>query len=146
MSMDRDAAARLAEPPPPPVLSARKTLRHLMSSGVRDALRKDPLIAQMEMLAKSAIRATPARLQTSLRKASGGEKRRRPAARGAATSVTLLRQQLRDVRYSTARAQEVLNYKPVISFDRSMTRFVDWYREALGWDTEWWPLLKRLHS
>jgi nucleoside-diphosphate-sugar epimerase len=144
--MGREEATRVSEPPPAPVLSARKTLRHLMSSGVRDALRKDPLIARMEVLAISAIRATPARLQTSLRKASGGEKRRRPPAKGPASSIALLRQQLRDVRYSTTRAHDVLKYKPVLSFDQSMTRFVDWYREAFGWDTEWWPLLKRLHA
>jgi dTDP-D-glucose 4,6-dehydratase len=60
-------------------------------------------------------------------------------------SIPLLRQQLRDVRYSTQRAHEVLKYTPVLSFEQSMRRFVHWYQDAFDWNTEWWPLLKQLY-
>jgi hypothetical protein len=57
-----------------------------------------------------------------------------------------VRQQLRRVRYSTTRAESVLQYRPVVSFEQSTTTFRTWYSEALGWDTPSWPLLKELYS
>jgi nucleoside-diphosphate-sugar epimerase len=143
--LSRAEATGLAQPEKPPVLSLSKALRHLLSSDVRDALRKDPLIAKAEAIGKLGAKATPESLQKMLKKVASGHARVRVAKRGPTPSVALLRQRLREVRYSAVRAHDVLKYTPVLSFDQSMARFADWYREAFGWDTEWWPLLKQLY-
>jgi nucleoside-diphosphate-sugar epimerase len=97
--LGRDEASALAAPPPVPRASLGKLVRHLMSSDVREALRKDPLIADAEMWGKWAVRAAaPGSLQRRLRRVADGDSQPRPRARRPSVSVALLRQQLRDVR------------------------------------------------
>ena len=139
-------ALQLAATVPPPRLSPSRALRHLLSSDVRDALRKDPLIAQAELLAKRIAGLTPTNLQKALRRQAAGPQQPRKRSSGRAMSLPLVRQQLRRVRYSTARAHTVLHYQPVQSFEQSMTAFRRWYGEAMGWNTVWWSLLKELYS
>jgi nucleoside-diphosphate-sugar epimerase len=142
----REEADALAAPPPAARASLGKLVKHLMSSDVREALRKDPLIANAEMWGKWAVRAAaPPGLQRRLRQAADGNTRPRPRLRRPSMSVPLLRQQLRDVRYSTERARTVLGYTPVVPFEDSMRRFGRWYGEMFAWGTEWWPLLKQLY-
>ena len=143
----RAEATRRATAAPPPKASLTKTLRHLLSSDVREALRGDPLIARTELLAKQlVVGATPQQVQKALRRQAGdgAKPRRRPTA--PPVSIPLLRQQLRDVRYSTARSHELLGYRPALSFDQSMESFRRWYGQAVGWDTPSWPLLKQLYT
>jgi nucleoside-diphosphate-sugar epimerase len=143
----RAEASRLAAAAPPPKTSLSKTLRHLLSSDVRDALRGDPLIARAELLAKQlVVGATPQQLQKALRRQAGGASKPRQRSTTPRVSIPLLRQQLRDVRYSTERSHEVLGYRPVLSFDQSMASFRQWYSESVGWNTPSWPLLKQLYT
>ncbi len=144
--LDRSEAARLAAPTPAPTLSLRKSVRHLLSPEVREALRKDPLLARVEALGKSVVRAAPARIQTSLRRHTDDEVPFCTSATMPSLSIPLIRQQLREVRYSCTRARDILGYKPPIAFDQSMDAFCRWYREAFGLNSEWWPLLKQLYS
>ena len=140
-------ASRLATAAPPPKASLTKALKHLLSSDVRDALREDPLLARTELLAKQlVVGATPQQLQKVLRRHAGGATKPRPRSAAPRVSVPLLRQQLRDVRYSTERSHAVLGYRPVLSFDQSIESFHRWYEQAVGWNTPSWPLLKHLYT
>lgn len=143
--LGRREAARLAAPSPAPTLSLGRSVRHLLSSDVREVLRKDPLIARLEALGKSVVRATPARLQSSLRQYSNGERRPPASAVTPSLSILLVRQQLREVRYSCTRARDVLGYQPPVSFGQSMDAFCRWYTDVFGLNSEWWPLLKQLY-
>jgi nucleoside-diphosphate-sugar epimerase len=144
--LDLAEARQRATAGPPPKASIARTARHLLSSAVWEALRKDPLIARTELLGKQAIKQAPAALQDALKRAASGDRRPRTKARGPVVSTQLVRQQLRNVRYSTVRARTVLGYEPVLSGGQSMRGFTQWYGEAYGWDSEWWPLLRQLYS
>jgi nucleoside-diphosphate-sugar epimerase len=145
--LSRAEATRLATSAPPPKPSLTKALRHLLSSDVREALRSDPLIARTELLAKQlVVGATPQQVQKALRRQAGGAAKPRQRSTAPPVSMPLVRQQLRDVRYSTVRSHEVLGYRPVLSFDQSMESFRRWYGQAIGWNTPSWPLLKQLYT
>jgi nucleoside-diphosphate-sugar epimerase len=145
MELTLDEAVQRAAAPPPPRLSPARALRHLLSSDVRDALRKDPLIAQAETLAKRVAGITPVQVQKALRRHADGPLKPRKAAAARAVSMPLLRQQLRRVRYSQLRARTVLHYQPIISVDQSMDAFRRWYGDAFGWNGPSWILLKQLY-
>jgi nucleoside-diphosphate-sugar epimerase len=138
-------ARRLLPEVPGRTGSLGRALRHLLSSEVRAALRKDPWFAATEARAKAALR----RLAPSIA--------RRLADRAAAASGTptirsglrrdarLLAQQLRGVRYSTARARHLLAYEPLVGFDDSFRAFERWYHAVVGWQDESWPLVRELY-
>lgn len=144
--LNREEAQRRSTALPPPRLSVAKMAKHLLSGSVWEALRKDPLIARTEFLGKQAVKQAPVALQEALKRIANGDRRPRVKQRIPAASAQLIRQQLREVRYSKARAQAVLGYSPALSYEQSMEGFASWYRDAYGWDTEWWPLLKQLYT
>jgi nucleoside-diphosphate-sugar epimerase len=118
-------------------------LKHLFSSDVRGALKKDPWIAAAEKSLRSSIRKMPA-LERALRR----KFEKRPGvvrqARGPRYSARLMGQQLRNVRYSQARARTALNYEPIVGPEQSMAAFRAWYRDVCGWSDAAWPLTRHL--
>jgi nucleoside-diphosphate-sugar epimerase len=118
-------------------------VKHLFSSEVRGALKEDPWIAATEKSLRSSLRKLPA-LERALRQRFAG---RPTAPRPASTSrysARLMRQQLRNVRYSQTRARELLNYEPVVGAEQSIAAFRAWYRDVCGWGDAAWPLTRQL--
>jgi hypothetical protein len=145
-NVEKSAAQRLAASTPPRAPSVRRSLQHLLSSEVRDTLREDPLIARIESVAKSFAGAMPSPVEKALRRQVDPVVRHAASSSGPGVSIPLLRQQLRQVRYSCESAQSALGYRPVVSFPQSMDAFHRWYQEAFGWNTDWWSLLNNLHA
>jgi nucleoside-diphosphate-sugar epimerase len=144
-SISREEAERRAAEPPAPKPSVLRAARHLVSSDVRSALRSDPWFARTEKRLKAAVRALPGLEPLARRQTTGGAKPRRVPS-GPLYAERLLRQQLRDVRYSTARAVKVLGYEPAVSMEGSMQAFQAWYEASTGWNDEWWPLVRHLQD
>ncbi len=121
-------------------------VRHLFSPELRGALRKDPWLAAAEKSVKASIKKAPP-LERALRRRFQG----RPGAKGGGRSSPryserLMRQQLRNIRYSQERARKVLDYQPVVSAEQSMAAFRGWYRDVCGWSGPSWALARCLHE
>jgi nucleoside-diphosphate-sugar epimerase len=138
----RDAERRAAEAAPrrPSVLRAAK---HLVSSDVRTALRSDPWFAQAEKRLKAVVRAVPG-LEPIARRQATGVTRPKKLQPGPLYPERLIRQQLRGVQYSGARAAALLGYEAPISREASMQAFRAWYETSFGWNDDWWPLVRHL--
>jgi nucleoside-diphosphate-sugar epimerase len=126
----------------PSILAAAK---HLVSSEVRSALKRDPWVAAAERSLKTSIRKVGPlnrALRRKLEKRPGVAK----VSRSPRFSEKLMEQQLRNVRYSQARARGQLAYAPIVSPGESMEAFRRWYREIYGWNDGFWSLTRHLYD
>jgi nucleoside-diphosphate-sugar epimerase len=144
-SVPLDEARRLVARAEPAEPSARRALRHLVSSEVRQALKRDAWFGQAERSMKAAVRRMPS-LERKLRERFAGGPEAIKSGQGQPVSPRLLKQQLRGVTYSQERAQRLLGYSPVVSFGPGMSEFARWYGVHFGWGDEWWPLLSHLRA
>ena len=142
----RDLVALLDRTATRPKLSVAASLRHLVSSDVRAALRKDPLIAKVDRAARRTVASLGSHLETRLRLGIEGASHVSRPDPYATLAVGLCAQQLRGVRHQIERAATLLGYAPKINFDRSMADFRDWYRAMHGMDGRYWALSRHLYS
>ena len=125
-------------------ISVLGSLKHLVSSDVRAAMRKDPLWAKID----GALRLAAARL------GSGFEERMRHALEGPVrvaresefqmVNIALSSQQLRGVRHSCAQAKAIIGYLPIRAFTESMQAYRAWYRSHTGQNSPSWSLAQYL--
>ncbi len=126
--------------------SVTGSIRHLVSSDVRAALRKDPLLAKVDRAARSAVAMLGSGMESRLRLGIEGPT---PVSRPdpyADLKVGLCAQQLREVRHLNERAERMLGFNPPLSFKQSMADFRAWYRRMHGMDTSFWPISARLYE
>jgi nucleoside-diphosphate-sugar epimerase len=129
-----------------PRLSPVASLRHLVSSDVRAALRKDPLIAKLDSAARQTVTRLGRGLETRVRLGIEGHLHVPRADPFKNLALGLCAQQLRGVRHSNALAKSALGYRPAIDFDRSLDDFREWYRSAHGMTGPFWTLSRSLYS
>ena len=142
-SIGIEEARAMVQRAEPPVPSIRRALRHLVSSDVRLALKRDAWFAQAERALKSAVQRVPP-VEHALRRRFESRAVVLKATQRPAVSPRLLKQQMRNVVYSRERSQKLLGYEPPLSFDASMAAFADWYTVHYGCGDEWWPLVQNL--
>jgi nucleoside-diphosphate-sugar epimerase len=126
--------------------SVATSIRHLVSSEVRAALRKDPLLAKLDLLGRTAVRKMGRGIESKLRLGIEGPA---PVSRPnpyASLTVGLCTQQLRDVRHLNERAECVLGFRPPVNFRQSMADFRAWYRKMHGMDTPFWDISRHLYG
>jgi nucleoside-diphosphate-sugar epimerase len=120
------------------------TVKHLVSSDVRRALRSDPLLTKVDSMLRNLIARLGTPVEDKLRLSIEGPPRIPKDASGRTLDVRLCAQQLRGVWHSCEKAKSELGYRPLYSFDQSMQAFGTWLtaaRGVSGWD---WPLRKEL--
>ena len=139
----RAASARV----PSAKASVTRALKHLASSDVRAALRKDPLLARWDKAIRDSVRRLGSEREEKLRLSVEGAVRvakvdsRLPEFdRGFAT------QQLRGVRHSSERAMRELGYSPEVGFAESMDAFGRWLRQVRGMEEPSWDLAQQLYA
>lgn len=138
------SAVPRSEEAKPPRSSVWKAMKHLVSSDVRAALRRDPLLARLDARARAAVARLPKSSEDSLRYSIEGPTKVAKVQVNVPVMSRYVPQQMRGVAHKTARAREVLGYAPVISFNDSMANFATWYRATRGMDTASWPLVREL--
>lgn len=122
------------------------SIRHLVSSDVRAALRKDPLLAKLDHAARAAVTKLGSGMETKLRLSIEGPT---PVSRPdpyANLTVGLCAQQLREVRHLNERAEKMLGFKPPANFKQSMSDFRAWYRKMHGMGTPFWTISRHLYE
>jgi hypothetical protein len=144
-SIARDELASLAaKTRQAPKLSPLRSLKHLVSSDVRQALRKDPLLARVDATLRKSVTMLGSAVEDRLRASVGGPPPVPRPPSGSALNVGLSAQQLRGVWHSSERARAEIGYAPPQSFAASMRAFERWFRAHAAMDTAYWPLYRRL--
>jgi nucleoside-diphosphate-sugar epimerase len=119
--------------------------KHFLSADVRSVLRKDPWLARAEKNVKGYVRRVP-----QLNQALARRFHKRPAVKtnrsAQRVSERQVLQQLRNIRYSQARARQVIGYQPVVSPEASMDAFRSWYAQMFGWNESSWRLTCHLYE
>ena len=122
-----------------------RSLKHLASNEVRQALRKDPLFARFDTTLRKGIARVGKRAEQFFRMTIDGPTRVSKVTGEGLFDLNLCRQQLRGVRHLSDRARDQLGYRPVHSFVESMDAFCTWYRHHHAMDSAFWPLLAQLY-
>ena len=152
--------AELSEPPPviseralqsPPVergetVSLWRSMKHLVSSDVREALRRDPLWAKFDGRLRRFAAAGGRNLEDRLRESIEGARKVAKVPDPYPYSSRYNAMQLRGVWHRIDRAHEVLGYKPPLDFTASTARFRLWYETMHGFGQQFWPLASVLNK
>jgi nucleoside-diphosphate-sugar epimerase len=125
-------------------ISLTGSLKHLVSSDVREAMRKDPLWEKVDVALRRGVAHLGRSVESRLRLSVEGPIRVAKAAPRQRWDTGLCRQQLRGVRHSCELAKQRLGYTPLYTVAQSMRAFQNWYRASHGMDTSVWPLLRQL--
>jgi nucleoside-diphosphate-sugar epimerase len=123
-----------------------RSLKHLVSSSVREALRNDPLWARVDRQLRKSVTYLGSAMEEKLRLAIEGNLPVPRPPKGRTINANLCAQQLRGVRHSCAKAKKSIGYQPVFSFADSMEAFRRWYQATRHMNSAYWDLLKRLHQ
>jgi nucleoside-diphosphate-sugar epimerase len=127
-----------------PKSSVLGSILHLVSSDVREALRKDPLLQRVDVALRGLAGSLGSGVEERLRESIEGPINvtvRTPQAR---LNLRLCAQQLRGVQHSCDRLKRELGYAPLVDFDTSMRAFRAWYIALAGTDGEGGDLLDHL--
>ncbi len=128
------------------VPSLWRSAKHLVSSDVRESLRKDPLLRKFDVnlrwLASIGGRGFEDRLRHSIEGPIRIDKVYDTNQYSSRYNVM----QLRGVTHRIDRARDVLGYSPQFSFDESMSRFRQWYAATHGFGGSYWPLATLLDT
>ncbi len=126
-------------------MSLSRSLRHLLSSEIRQALRKDPLWERVDTFLRRGVTRMGTSIEGALRISIEGPTRIGKVKSGRRLDARLCRQQLRGVRHSCELAKRRLGYEPRYSATESMAAFRTWFRAQHGMDSSFWPLLCQLY-
>jgi len=144
--LSRNELERLPNPLGRRPISLSAGVKHLLSSEVRSALRKDPLWERVDAVLRVGVTRMGRSFESMLRSSIEGPL---VVARSVSTeqlNIGLCRQQLRGVRHSSQSAKNRLGYHPLYTFSESMAAFRRWYKGAHGMDSDAWSLLTELHG
>ena len=127
-------------------LNPLRSIKHLVSSDVREALRKDPLLARVDRFMRGSVAVLLRSLEDKVRlSVEGPLKVTKAPSRDPLTSVYNL-QQLRGVEHSIERAKQVLGYEPLHSFEHSMAVYRRWFKRMRGFGAWDWKLSAQLEE
>lgn len=125
-SSDEIANVVKAEPSAKRRLSLLRALKHMVSSDVRFALRRDPLWERVDKWIRSVVAKFPGTVEDRLRLSVEGAISVPAADYLSGVNKLLCEQQLKNIRYSCAVANKELGYRPLVSFEKSVDAFTRW--------------------
>lgn len=137
-------AARVRQQQAVPAASVSRTLKHLVSSDVRTALRKDPLLARIDRVARAGVARMGSNIEGRVRRGIEGVTPIPRIDPLAGLQIGLCAQQLRGVTHRDDRVRKALGYEPPIGFRTSMADFRRWYASFFGTGSREWALARHL--
>lgn len=143
---DLPAELFAAQPRPAAKTSLWRSAKHLVSSDVREALRRDPLLARLDRRLRRLAGLAGARIEDALRLSIEGPLKVMKVADRNHYASRYNAMQLRKVTHRIDRARAVLGYAPVLDFSASMARFRAWYEGSHGFGADFWPLARTVET
>lgn len=135
------AAAKPADRRP---ISLARSVKHLISSDVRQAMRKDPLWERVDQFLRDIAASMGSAAETRVRLSVEGTLRSQLPKPPLSFQYATVAQQLRGVAHSSDRARQELGYAPPVSFEQGIAAYERWYRRHHGLDTEFADLIAQL--
>lgn len=126
MEIDADVAAAYAAQPAATRPSVAKSLKRLVSSDVREALRKDPLLAAADKKLRGLVAKLPGDLENRVRRSVEGTVHVPHADLNPPIDVTLAAAQLPRFRYSIENARRDLGFHPPNDTRASLANYLRW--------------------
>jgi nucleoside-diphosphate-sugar epimerase len=142
--IDRQSLVALRDKLRKPPIRLTKSLKHLISSDVRRALRKDPLLERIDTILRNGVGQMGRSVEEKLRLAIEGPLAANNSRR-LRINVALCAQQLRGVIHQCERAKNEIGYKPLHTFAESMAAYRRWYIQHHGLNTSYKDLILELH-
>ncbi len=121
-----------------------RSIKHLVSSEMRRALRKDPMWEKFDMALRRGVARLGNAAENALRISVEGPIRVGKVDTGPRLNAQLCTQQLREVRHSCELAKTRIGYRPVYTVAESMDAFDRWYRFHHGMDSDLWHMTRQL--
>ncbi len=143
--IQRATLEQITRPTPKPKHSMGSSIKHLFSSHIREALRKDPLWEKMDHALRGLVAKMGNRMENTLRLSIEGPAMVNRRSNMPTFNHRLCGQQLREGRHSIAKARRELGYRPETTYCQSMANFQSWYRRVHGLDSEFADLLRQLY-
>jgi nucleoside-diphosphate-sugar epimerase len=142
-----DADSLIVPPAVTPVrASVWSSMKHLVSSDVREALRRDPLWAKFDKQLRRLASAGGSGVEDRLRLSIEGARKVKKVSDQNPYSSRYNAIQLRGVWHRIDRAREVLGYEPPVRFAEGLARYRAWYQTMHGFGAPYWPLVKVLNA
>jgi nucleoside-diphosphate-sugar epimerase len=127
-----DELRRMSEEPAVPKHSLWASMKHLVSSDVRNALRRDPLLARIDRALRAFVARLGSSVEDNLRLAIEGPIRNPHRSDDAKPNIRLSAQQLRGVWHRCDKAKAELGYRPICTFAQSLAAFSRWLQSTRG--------------
>jgi nucleoside-diphosphate-sugar epimerase len=143
--VDRNQLIRFGVPKPPPKPTLVRSLKHLVSEDVREAMRKDPNLLKIDNFFRKLVARSSA-FEAKMRKSVNGPYRPFASGLEPVYNWSLCAQQLRGVAHSSRRIREELGYQPAVSLDQSLRTYTNWRRNMHAMDRGDWKLLRCLYE
>lgn len=128
----------------PVSMNPLKSLKHLVSSDVREALRKDPVLCKVDLFFRGLVAKLPGSMEDKIRLSVEGHMKIKKVDPLHHVNWNFCASQLRNVSHSCEKIQKELGYVPEYSFNQSMKAYRTHYRYLRGLDTSFSELLKFL--
>ena len=142
----RDELEKAATGPDAPKASIVRSMKHLVSSDIREALRKDPFWETVDQSIRKLVAKMGPRVEDRFRLSIEGPERITLRDNRRSINVGLCAQQFRNVRPSIAKARAELGYSPLVDYRTSISAFSSWYRQTHALDGEFRDLLIQLYE
>jgi len=146
MSISRSELEQAVIEPPAAKGSIGLSMKHLVSSHIREALRKDPLWEKFDLTMRGLVASMGSKIEDTLRLSIEGEALVNKRKEGLKFNARICGQQLREGRHSIARARSELGYSPEVSYRQSMDNFKTWYQRLHALDGKFADMLRQLYS
>lgn len=124
--------------------SIGRSLKHIVSSEVRAAMRLDPIWQDVDSRIRRGVARLGGAMEDKLRLSIEGSVAVAKASPHAGIDLKLSGHQLRKPIHSIARIERVLGYRPVVSPQESMAAFRAWYAKHHGFDDAFADLVRQL--
>jgi nucleoside-diphosphate-sugar epimerase len=128
----------LSEQPAAPRAKLWSSVKHLVSSDVRQALRKDPMLAKVDGALRTFVAKLGSQVEDNFRLAIEGPIRVPRGPDNANVNIRLSAQQLRGVWHVCDKAKTELGYSPIYTFAQSMDAFSRWLQDTRGMQEPDW--------
>lgn len=128
----------------PVSLNPFRSMRHLVSSDVREALRKDPLLCKVDLFFRGLVAKLPGAVEDKIRLSVEGHQKVSKIDPLKDINWTFCASQLRNVYHSCGKLERELQYKPAYTFRQSMEAYRAHYSYIRGFDTQFADLLRLL--
>lgn len=145
-SISTKDAQTLANHSSAPRKSIIRAFRHLVSSDVRAALRKDPIWSSLHKVAVTGSKQLPSHVQNWLRGGRNTNGSVFSSKESDRFNHQMIAQQLRNVHFSSDKAKILIGYEQQVRFDESFSTYCAWHQSHFGLNSEFSTRLNVLNQ